>query len=254
MFNSAELLRRVPMLEGRFHYAQVLESSNDTAAALIRSGAGSGTLVMTEEQTKGRGRGGNRWNCPLGQGLLFSLVLEPDIDRSQWSRLALAAGVALAEVLEKIGLSAEIKWPNDIWINGKKCAGVLVEGCEDYVIIGMGVNVSVTEFPAGLNATSVLKESGEAIEREALLAELVQAIIAWGSRCGDGFESVVDAVNRRCALKGEMIQLRQEGVLLTGMMNGVSKDGYLMLEIEGKMEMIAQSNEIRVINGERESR
>jgi len=247
MFNSAELLRRVPMLEGKFHYAQVLESSNDTAAALIRSGAGSGTLVLAEEQTKGRGRGGNQWSCPSGQGLLFSLVLEPDLDRSLWSRLALAAGVALAEVLEKAGLPAEIKWPNDIWISGKKCAGVLVEGCEDCVIIGMGVNVSVSDFPTGLNATSVLKESGSEIEREVLLADLVQPIIAWGSRCGADFESVVKAVNRRCAMQGEMIQLRQEGMLLSGMMAGVSEDGYLMLENDGKVEMIAQADEIRLL-------
>lgn len=247
MFNSAELLRRVPMLEGKFHYAQVLESSNDTAAALIRSGAGSGTIVLAEEQTKGRGRGGNQWVCPSGQGLLFSIVLEPDLDRSHWSRLALAAGVALAEVLDKAGLTTEIKWPNDIWINGKKCAGVLVEGCEDCVIIGIGVNVSVSDFPIGFNATSVWKESGYQIEREVLLADLVQPIIAWGSRCDADFESVVDAVNRRCAMRGEMIQLRQNGVSLSGIMAGVNKDGYLMLENDGKVQMIAQADEIRLL-------
>ena len=235
------------MLEGRFHYAQVLESSNDTAAGLIRAGAQSGTLVLAEEQTKGRGRGGNIWTCPRGQGLLFSLVLEPDLERSQWSRLALAAGVALAEVLEKTGLSVQIKWPNDVWIGGKKCAGVLVEGCDESVIIGMGVNVGVTEFPEGLNATSVFIESGCAIDREALLADLVQSIIAWGSRCDTDFGSVVEAVNRRCAMKGEMIQLRQEGILLSGMMAGVSQQGYLMLEIEGEMETIAQADEIRLL-------
>lgn len=247
MFNSAELLRRVPMLEGRFHYAQVLESSNDTAAGLIRAGAKSGTLVLAEEQTKGRGRGGNLWTCPRGQGLLFSLVLEPDLERSQWSRLALAAGVALAEVLEKNGLSVQIKWPNDVWLGGKKCAGVLVEGCDECVIIGMGVNVGVAEFPEGLNATSVLLESGGEMDREALLADLVQSIIAWGSRCATDFDCVVEAVNRRCAMKGEMIQLRQDGLLLSGMMAGVSQQGYLMLEIEGKMEMIAQADEIRLL-------
>lgn len=247
MFNSAELLRRVPMLEGRFHYAQVLSSSNDTAASLIRSGARSGTLVMAEEQTNGRGRAGNQWSCPRGQGLLFSLVLEPDIDRSQWSRLALSSGVALAEVLEKLGLSVEIKWPNDVWIDGKKCAGVLVEGCEDCVIIGMGVNVSVTEFPDGLSATSVAKASGLEVEREALMADLVQGIIAWGSRCGAGFGAVVDAVNKRCAMKGEMIQLRQDKVLRSGMMAGVSHDGYLMLEVDGKIEMVAQADAIRLL-------
>jgi BirA family biotin operon repressor/biotin-[acetyl-CoA-carboxylase] ligase len=247
MFNSAELLRILPMLEGRFHYAQFLESSNDTAASLIRSGAKSGTLVLAEEQTKGRGRGGNRWSCPRGQGLLFSLVLEPDLERAQWSRLALAAGVALVEVLEKAGLSAEIKWPNDVWIGGKKCAGILVEGCEDCVVIGMGINVAVTEFSQELNATSILLECGREIDREALLADVVQSIIAWGSRCGTDFGSVVEAVNRRCAMKGEMIQLRQEGLQLSGMMAGVSEDGYLMLEIDGEMEMIAQADEIRLL-------
>ncbi|WP_347440386.1 biotin--[acetyl-CoA-carboxylase] ligase [Rubritalea sp.] len=235
------------MLEGRFHYAQVLESSNDTAAGLIRSGAQSGTLVMAEEQTNGRGRGGNQWSCPRGQGLLFSLVLEPDFDRTQWSRLALATGVALVEVLDKFGISADIKWPNDVWISGKKCAGVLVEGCEDRVVIGVGLNIAVKEFPSDLGATSLLIEAGRVIEREALLAELVQSIIAWGSRCCSDFDSVVDAVNRRCVMKGEMIQLRQDGVLLSGMMAGVSGDGYLMLEVDGEIEMIAQADAIRLL-------
>lgn len=247
MFNSSEFLSKLPMLNGLFHYANALESSSDSAAELVRSGAPSGTLVLTESQTKGRGRGGNTWSCPRGEGLLFSLVLEPDIERSHWPRLALATGLAVAQAVETLGVEAKIKWPNDVWIGGKKCAGVLVEGCGDRVIVGVGINVSVRDFPADLkdSATSLALEGVELISREALLADVVKGIFRWGSRCGDDFSAVVDAVNGYCGLHGEMIQLRRESTLQTGMMFGLNKDGHLLLEKDGVVEQIAQADEVR---------
>lgn len=235
------------MLSGLFHYAEELVSSNDSAATLIHQGAGSGTLILAESQTKGRGRGGNAWSCPKGEGLLFSLVLEPDIERSQWARLALAAGLAVADAIKKQGVEAQIKWPNDVWIHGRKCAGVLVEGCGDCVIVGVGLNVSVCDFPDEIkdSATSLVKEGVEMVSREALLADVVKGIFQWGSRCGSDFPAVVEAVNERCALRGEMIQLRRESELMHGMMLGLNHHGHLMLECEHGVEQIAQADEVQ---------
>ena len=247
MFNSSELLRLLPMLKGKFHYSEEMESSNDLAAELVKSGADSGTLVLAESQTKGRGRGGNVWRCPKGEGLLFSLVVDPDFERELWPRLALAAGLAVAEAIDSYGIEAEIKWPNDVWINGRKCAGILVEGCEDKVIVGVGLNVSTLIFPDPIekSATSIQREGVQMVSREKLLADVVRGIFQWGSRCGAGFSDVVGAVNARCALRGEMIQLRRESELLTGMMAGVSELGYLLLERGDGVEQIVQADEIR---------
>lgn len=237
----------MPMLDGSFYYAEELASSNDTAAELIQCGAGSGTLVLAESQTKGRGRGGNAWSCPKGEGLLFSLVIEPDFDRKYWSRIALAAGLSVVEAVRKLGVAAQIKWPNDVWIDGRKCAGVLVEGCESQVIVGIGLNVSVSSFPEEIehSATSLYKEGIAMVNREALLADIVRGVFKWGSLCGAHFESVVEQVNAHCALRGEMIQLRREAKVLFGMMAGVDPQGHLLLEQNGIIDPIAQADEVR---------
>jgi BirA family biotin operon repressor/biotin-[acetyl-CoA-carboxylase] ligase len=247
MFDKDTFLEYVPYLAGSFHYCDEIVSSNDLAAELVKSGAASGTLVLAESQTKGRGRGGNAWSCPKREGLLFSLVLEPDIEREKWSRLALAAGMAVAEAVEGLGLNAQIKWPNDVWIHGRKCAGVLVEGCEDYVIVGIGINVSVSQFPTGLNATSLALEGAGMISREKLLADIIKSLFKWGSLCGDDFATVVGAVNQRCALRGEMIRLNQNSRVLTGMMKGVSSEGFLLLETDNGIQTVAQADQIRLL-------
>lgn len=235
------------MIEGKFHYAQELKSSNDTAAELVRAGAGSGTVVLAESQTSGRGRGGNSWTCPSGEGLLFSVVLDPDIEREDWSRLAFAAGLAVVDAIAEYGIKADIKWPNDVWINGKKCAGVLIEGCEDCVIVGIGVNVSVDQFPSELNATSLVLEGARALKREELLASIIKRLFAWGSRCGAGFSGVVEAVNEHCALSGKDIQLEVNGEQVSGRMIGTNRFGHLMLESGGKIETIAQADTVRLL-------
>lgn len=245
MFSSTKLVELLPMLDGKFYYAKELVSSNDTAAELIEQGAGSGTLVLAERQSRGRGRRGNAWSCPAGEGLLFSLVLEPDIERYEWSRLALAAGLAVVDAIAKYGIEAKIKWPNDVWIDDKKCAGVLIEGCDNCVIVGVGVNVLEKHFPETLNATSLLLEGGEKVSREELLADIVRRLFFWESRCGQGFSDVVEAVNAHCALKGEMVQLTRNGERVTGMMIGTNLDGHLVLECAGELVSIAQADGIR---------
>lgn len=235
------------MVEGKFHYAQELVSSNDTAAELVRDGAGSGTVVLAESQTRGRGRGGNSWSCPIGEGLLFSVVLEPDFKRDDWSRLAFAAGLALVDALADYSIEAKVKWPNDVWVNGKKCAGVLIEGCGDCVIVGIGLNVCVKSFPTELNATSMVLEGAREINREELLANIVKRLLAWGSRCGEGFCGVVEAVNEHCALGGKDIQLERNGVQISGRMIGTNRFGHLMLECDGEIETIAQADTVRLI-------
>ena len=107
-------------------------STNDEAVARARNGAGEGTLVLAENQTAGRGRRGAEWFADPDTALLFSMILRPEGDVSRWTRMTSIAALALARSIEDAtGLEPEIKWPNDIYINGRKAAGILVETAAD---------------------------------------------------------------------------------------------------------------------------
>jgi len=112
MFDVGKFESLMPSLEGMIEYEVVMESTSDRALELARSGAPSGTLVLAEEQTKGRGRRDSRWVCGHGEGLLFSIILEPSVDIRYWSRFSLVAGVAIADAIERRGLDVWLKWPN----------------------------------------------------------------------------------------------------------------------------------------------
>jgi BirA family biotin operon repressor/biotin-[acetyl-CoA-carboxylase] ligase len=142
-----------------------IESTNDEALAMARQGAGSGTLIYAEEQTAGKGRKGRTWFSPAKTGLYFSLVLRPTQRRKCWPLLTHAAAVALGEALRDLSeqhiirhqLDIDIKWPNDILLSGKKCAGILLEatpaeGDNHAAVVGVGVNVRAGSVPDSLQA------------------------------------------------------------------------------------------------------
>jgi BirA family biotin operon repressor/biotin-[acetyl-CoA-carboxylase] ligase len=131
-------------------HLRVTTSTNDRARALAQDGAPHGTLVTAAEQHAGRGRQGRTWSAPPGRALLLSLVL-----RDPPALLPLAAALAVAEVA---GPSAQIKWPNDVLVEGRKVAGILAEGRphEGWAVLGIGLNVAVRvdELPPELHATA----------------------------------------------------------------------------------------------------
>ena len=142
----------------RAHW-RVTDSTNERARELAAAGAPHGTLVTADEQTAGRGRQGRAWSAAPRDAVLMSMVL-----REIRPELPLAAAVAVCEALP--GLDARIKWPNDVWVEGRKLAGILVEGRpqEGWAVLGIGLNVSTEEFPGELReiATSVRLAAGEA--------------------------------------------------------------------------------------------
>lgn len=100
----------------------LVDSTNDVARDWAGEGAAEGSVVVADEQTAGRGRRGAVWVCPVGAGLPFSQILRPSMPRALWARLALIAGLAVAKTLEKLGVAAEVKWPNDVLLGGKKAS------------------------------------------------------------------------------------------------------------------------------------
>jgi BirA family biotin operon repressor/biotin-[acetyl-CoA-carboxylase] ligase len=152
-------------------------STNERARELASGGAPHGTLVTADEQTSGRGRQGREWVAAPGRAVLASIVL-----REFNEVLPLAAGVAVCEAVPLLTL---VKWPNDVWIGGRKVAGILVEGrpLEGWAVLGIGINVSMTEFPVELEdmATSLRRE-GRDIGIEEVLARLLVSLDRWLGR------------------------------------------------------------------------
>jgi BirA family biotin operon repressor/biotin-[acetyl-CoA-carboxylase] ligase len=140
----------------RRHY-RLIDSTNERARRLASWGAPGGAVVTADEQTAGRGRHGRSWTAPAGKALLFSAILRPLSERHKL--LPLAVPVAVSEAAERLApVRCQIKWPNDVWIEGRKCAGVLIEAKpqDGWAVIGVGLNLSIEpdDFPAELRATA----------------------------------------------------------------------------------------------------
>jgi BirA family transcriptional regulator, biotin operon repressor / biotin---[acetyl-CoA-carboxylase] ligase len=167
-----------PLLEGLFgrpyRYVAETESTQD----LIEDDDPHGTVASADVQAKGRGRLGRSWEAPAGTALLFSVMLRPPAGR-RLPELSLVAGVAVADAIEEaLGLSAQIKWPNDVLVNRKKVAGILAEARGDAVVLGIGVNVNQTrdELPIDDDETrsaSLFTTDGERRDRAKLLARVL---------------------------------------------------------------------------------
>jgi BirA family transcriptional regulator, biotin operon repressor / biotin---[acetyl-CoA-carboxylase] ligase len=177
----------------RVHH-RVTDSTNERAKELALAGAPHGTLVTADEQTAGRGRQGRTWSAEPGDALLLSLVL-----RTLDDLLPLRAAVAVAE---SIPLPAQIKWPNDVWVESKKVSGILVEGRpqEGWAVLGIGLNVATRSFPEELAeiATSLALE-GTSLSREEVLGSLLASL---DRQLAASAAEVLDAWRERDALLG----------------------------------------------------
>ena len=201
----------------RVHF-RLTDSTNERARSLAASRAPHGTLVTADEQRAGRGRQGRDWTAPPGTAVLMSVVL-----RELSETLPLAAAVAVSEA---VPLEARIKWPNDVWIDGRKVAGILVEGRpqEGWAVLGIGLNVTTEEFPSELNATS-LRLAGADVSPAAALASLVDALRLWLPRPRS---EVLAAWRSRDALVGRTV--RWSNGSNEGTAAGVDDSGALIVE------------------------
>ena len=162
-------------------------STNDLALTWAAEGAPNGAVVYAERQTKGRGRMGRAWTARSGLNLTFSVILRPTLPPDRWNLITIAACVAAAEAIDGVTapVSARIKWPNDILIEGKKCCGMLLESvgaglppAERAVVLGVGVNVNEDTFPENIagQATSLLLAAGRPVRRAHLLAAVLDRL------------------------------------------------------------------------------
>lgn len=166
-----------------FYFFKELPSTNSYAKKLKEPGSLHGAVVITDHQTSGRGQSDRKWETSAGQNLTFSLIFEPQ-KAERFSLLTLACALSITEVINELcGISAVLKWPNDILHNGKKLSGILTETLFlgnhlERVVVGIGLNVFQTEFESDLSreASSLKLEADLTCEREELLAKILQKI------------------------------------------------------------------------------
>jgi BirA family biotin operon repressor/biotin-[acetyl-CoA-carboxylase] ligase len=219
-------------------HRRVTGSTSLDARELAAAGAPHGTLVTALEQSDGRGRQGRRWHAPAGQALLCSLVL-----RDPPALLAIAAGVAVAELA---GPKAALKWPNDVLLDGRKVAGILIEGRpqERWAVLGIGINVAVDvgELPAEL-AASAGTLGLEQADLEPSLARLLVALERW---LGQPADAVLGAWRGRDALLGAAVQWRDGA----GTGAGIDAGGRLLVALPDGRERALDAGEVHLVGGD----
>jgi BirA family biotin operon repressor/biotin-[acetyl-CoA-carboxylase] ligase len=221
---------------GRPHvHHRLTDSTNARARELAIEGAPHGALVTADEQSAGRGRQGRSWSAAPGEALLMSLLV-----RGVEPLLPLTAAVAVCEALAP--LEAAIKWPNDVWIERRKVAGILLEGRpqEGWAVIGIGLNVRTREFPPELSASATsLALAGVDTTVPAVREQLVQELDRW-TRADD--DAVLAAWRARDALRGEHIRWATG----EGTAAGIADNGALLVDTPAGAQIALDAGEVHL--------
>ncbi|MGE5071819.1 MAG: biotin--[acetyl-CoA-carboxylase] ligase [Anaerolineae bacterium] len=223
---------------GGLRFFPTIGSTNDEALAWAAAGAPDAALVVSDEQTAGRGRSGRKWHTPPGAALAMSLILRPTVfERTAPGRYTGLAALAVAQHCQMLGLQAEIKWPNDVLLTGRKVAGILVESvwagdALDAAVVGIGLNVAAAALPPpetlAFPATSLETELGEIPHRATLIREILASLLAWRSRIAS--PDFMHAWESSLAFKGQTVTVARDGEEPTvGKLLGLEPDGSLRM-------------------------
>lgn len=239
-------------------------STNDLALAAARQGAPHGACFLAESQTKGRGRrevGGERrhWHSPAGQSVYLSVVLRTDLAAPEAAVVTLTTASRLRRLLAEVsGVEVGVKWPNDLYIGGRKLAGILTEGVIvgtqlEAMVVGVGVNVNVTDVPQELEGimTSLGLETGRAFDRLALAHGMRQAIVdAAGDVVRGGLADALEDLRAHDVVVGRLVEVTHEGRARRGRAAGIDATGGLRVEIEGTGVVVVHAGEVVFVKEE----
>ena len=268
----ADTLRRELVAESslwsRLELVEETGSTNVDLAAAAREGASEGTVLVAEHQSAGRGRLDRTWESPPRAGIAVSVLLRPgvasrdwpEVPRKRWGWLPLLTGVALAEAVNQTaGVTATLKWPNDLLVDGRKCGGILADVTDDAVVVGVGLNVTLRQEelppdpPWGVGATSLAVAGAASLDREELLVSLLGEFEAWYRRwrtAGGDAEGcgLRGAYLRGCDTVGRRVRaLLPGGGELTGTAIMVDTDGRLVVRRrDGDTRAIASGDILHV--------
>lgn len=230
-----------------------LASTNKLAKRLAKKGTAEGSLVIAEQQTRGKGRLSRQWYSPPKLGLWFSIVLYPKNNYEYLGLTSLLASVSVAEAVEELtALKPTLKWPNDVLVNGKKLAGILLEtefshNELTFLILGVGINVNqtITDFPIQLRsqATSLHIESGILIERTALLAQILKNLEEnYTHFVTGGFNRITEKWKMRCPLLKNKVSFQQNEQNIDGIFEDLNSQGSMLVRFpSGEIKCIHTS-------------
>jgi BirA family biotin operon repressor/biotin-[acetyl-CoA-carboxylase] ligase len=246
-YRPAEADRPSGTIGWRVHYFEELESTQQTAAELAARGALNGEVVIAEQQTAGRGRMGRRWHSPPGVNFYGTFILRPEMPVAEAALLSLVAGVAVAETMEMVAPRiVALKWPNDVWLGGRKAGGMIAEAVTDSrhrlvcVLLGIGLNLNLApeDIPAELRnrATSVMAATGRPCDRVELAGELFSRLESrYMETLSGGFAAVRPVWERYSALTGRQVTVVDGPSRIAGTVRGIGPDGALLIEAEGRV-------------------
>ncbi|WNG37546.1 biotin--[acetyl-CoA-carboxylase] ligase [Archangium violaceum] len=231
------------------HFHPSLPSTNEAAFRLAADGAEHGEVVITEQQTAGKGRRGRTWVSPTGLNLYFSVILRPELPPQRAPELTLVAAVALAEALRETDADARIKWPNDVQLGGRKVAGILTELSAEpervhFVVLGIGVNLNAgpEDFPpeVAATATSLSQVLGRRVNRALFTATLWGRLEEWLDLHHEvGFDPVRHRWKELSSTLGQEVLVRTDRSELRGVAEDIDGSGALLVRTaEGSLERV----------------
>jgi BirA family transcriptional regulator, biotin operon repressor / biotin---[acetyl-CoA-carboxylase] ligase len=238
-------------LDGPIVYLDRTGSTNDDARNLAVAGAPAGTVVLAEEQTAGRGRQGRACTAPPGRDLTLSIIVRAAGE--VLTLLPLTAAVAVCEACERSApVECAVKWPNDVWIDERKVAGILIEARpqEGWAVIGIGLNVDTTQEELGQDlrdsATSLRIATGGEVARESVLRALLERL---ADRLAEGRDQLLPAYRERDALYGRGIAWTAGTRRLEGEARGVDEEGNLVVFTADGEQTALTAGEVHLIRG-----
>jgi BirA family biotin operon repressor/biotin-[acetyl-CoA-carboxylase] ligase len=249
-FDLASVRTRLP---GRhIDWFPSVSSTMTLAAALARDGCPSGSVVGADGQVAGIGRHGHVWHSETEAGIYVSIVLRLPVEANALPLVMLALGIAAQEAISQgTGLSADLRWPNDVMINGKKCAGILalIEG--NAIVAGIGINVNHTIFPKEIEAlaTSLRLEGHRDVSREDLLVALLQSV----DQCckilvDDGPSAILQMFTQSSSYaQGRRVQVEQDGATIEGTTCGLNASGFLVVREDSGKETTILAGGVRPV-------
>ena len=245
------------MIAKRYQF-DVIDSTNKKAKELAQQGCEHGTLVTADAQEAGVGRRGRSWSSEKGTGIYMSMVIRPQIETASVSMLTLVAALAVAKALEQMGIYEKqtpcIKWPNDLVLHKKKICGILTEltlaGTSiDYVIIGIGINVSNQMFPEEIKhtASSILLETGQDIDRESLIVGVWDCFAAYYELFlhTQDFSRLKEEYEMYLVNKHQNVSVLDPTGTYEGTAIGITKKGELIVDT-GTEQRLVSSGEVSV--------
>ena len=245
-FNGALFRKLLPSWD--LCYYEETSSTNLKAMEAVKAGeVQSGTVFVADKQTLGVGRRGTPWQSQARENLLFSAVIETELPPVAIGKVAIAAGLVLAEKLAKYSDSITVKWPNDIYIENKKVAGILVQHVDGFSVIGVGLNVFTTDFPVELNATSLLLEATTELSREDILISILQGLLEKVSLCEYYFPQILKQLEPFDRLSDHWITYKEEGAMHQAKVLGIAEDASLIVLKNGKTRYLTSVSEIQII-------